>query len=285
MFHNPDDLLRGYVEVSSLPMIYYKINEAISNPRSSMADISKIISDDPGLTVRLLRIVNSAFYGFPSKIETITQALVIIGTNQLRDLALATSIMNLFEGIPKDLVSMESFWRHSIACGIAAKTLATYRNETNIERFLVAGMLHDIGRLILYKKASDQAREALLRSQNSKTLLFLMEQEVMGFDHASLGRRLLEVWNLPPSLGEAVAFHHKPHQTTRYPVEAAIVHVADIIVNALRWGSSGEYYVPPLEEKAWELIGLSTGILSSALESMNQQMDEITHSILQDEST
>jgi HD-like signal output (HDOD) protein len=285
MVHNPDDLLRGYIEVSSLPMIYYKINEAINNPRCSMADISKIISDDPGLTVRLLRLVNSAFYGFPSKIETITQALVIIGTNQLRDLALATSIVSLFEGIPKDLVSMESFWRHSIACGIAAKTLATYRNETNIERFLIAGMLHDIGRLILYKKVSDQVREALLRSQNNKTLLFLMEQEVMGFDHASLGRRLLEVWNLPPSLGEAVAFHHKPHKTTNFPIEAAIVHVADIIVNALRWGSSGEYYVPPLEEKAWELIGLSTGILSSALDSMNRQMNEIIDSILQDEPT
>lgn len=285
MVHNPDDLLRGYVEVSSLPMIYHKINEAINNPHSSMADISKIISDDPGLTVRLLRLVNSAFYGFPSKIETITQALVIIGTNQLRDLALATSIVSLFEGIPKDLVSMESFWRHSIGCGIAAKTLATYRNETNIERFLVAGMLHDIGRLILYKKASDQAREVLLRSKNSKTLLFLMEQEMMGFDHASLGQRLLEVWDLPLSLGEAVAFHHKPHQTTRYPAEAAIVHVADIIVNALQWGSSGEYYVPPLEEKAWELMGLSTSILSGALDSMYQQMDEITHSILQDEPT
>jgi len=282
MVHNPDDLLRGYIEVSSLPMIYYKINEAINNPRYSMADISKIISDDPGLTVRLLRLVNSAFYGFPSKIETITQALVIIGTNQLRDLALATSIVSLFEGIPKDLVSMESFWRHSIACGIAAKTLATYRNETNIERFLIAGMLHDIGRLIFYKKVSNQAREALLRSKNSKALLFLTEQEVMGFDHASLGRRLLEVWNLPLSLGEAVAFHHKPHQATRYPIEAAIVHVADIIVNALQWGSSGEYYVPPLNEKAWERIGLSTSILSTALDSMNQQMDEITHSLLQD---
>lgn len=282
MAHNPDDLLRGYVEVYSLPMIYYKINEAINNPQSSMADIGKIISDDPGLTVRLLRLVNSAFYGFPSKIETITQALVIIGTNQLRDLALATSIVSLFEGIPKDLVSMESFWRHSIACGIAAKTLATYRNETNIERFLIAGMLHDIGRLILYKKAGGQAREALLRCHSNKTLLFMAEQEVMGFDHASLGRRLLEAWNLPSSLEEAVAFHHQPQVAMHYPMEADIVHVADIIVNALQWGSSGEHYVPPVDEKAWERIGLSTGILSLALDAMDQQMNEVIHSILQD---
>lgn len=284
MVHSLDDLLEGYLDVSSLPMIYYKINEAINKPRTSLADIGKIISDDPGLTVRLLKLVNSAFYGFPSKIETITQALVIIGTNQLRDLALATSIVNLFKGIPKDLVSMESFWCHSIACGIAAKTLAAYRNETNIERFLIAGMLHDIGRLILYKKVSEQASEALLQCRSSKTLLFLKEQEVMGFDHALLGRRLLRAWNLPLSLEEAVAFHHKPQEAMRYPIEAAIVHVADIMVNALRWGSSGEHCVPPLNEKAWERIGLSTGILSPAIDSMDQQMNEIIHSIIQDAS-
>jgi HD-like signal output (HDOD) protein len=282
MVHNLDDLLTGYVEVSSLPVVYYKINEAINNPRTSMANIGKIISDDPGLTVRLLRLVNSAFYGFPSKIETITQALVIIGTNQLRDLVLATSITRLFEGIPEDLVTMDSFWRHSIACGIAAKTLATYRNETNVERFLIAGMLHDIGRLILYKKGGDQAREILLRCHLNKTLLFLTEQELLGFDHAALGRRLLQAWNLPLSLEEAVAFHHIPHEAMHYPVEATIVHLADIMVNALQWGSSGEHYVPPLDERAWERIGLSISILSPVLDSMNQQMDEITHSILQD---
>ena len=282
MVHNLDDLLTGYVEVSSLPVVYYKINEAINNPRTSMANISKIISDDPGLMVRLLRLVNSAFYGFPSKIETVTQALVIIGTNQLRDLVLATSITRLFEGIPEDLVTMDSFWRHSIACGIAAKSLATYRNETNVERFLIAGMLHDIGRLILYKKEGDQAREILLRCHLNKTLLILTEQELLGFDHAALGRRLLQAWNLPLSLEEAVAFHHIPHEAMHYPIEATIVHLADIMVNALQWGSSGEHYVPPLDERAWERIGLSISILSPVLDSMSQQMDEITHSILQD---
>ncbi len=284
MIHELDDLLKGYVEVSSLPMIYYKINDAINHPRTSMADIAKIISDDPGLTVRLLRLVNSAFYGFPSRIETITQALVIIGTNQLRDLALATSITSLFEGIPEDLISMDSFWRHSIACGVGAKTLATYRNETNVERFLIAGMLHDIGRLILYKREGELARELLLQSRSKKDLLFRIEYERLGFDHAVLGRRLLQLWNLPGSLVEAVAFHHNPQKAIQYPVEATLVHLADILVNALKWGSSGESYVPPLDERAWEGTGLSISILSSLIDSMDQQMDEIVHSLLKDVS-
>ena len=280
MLHNPKDLLKGSVEVSSLPMIYYKINEAINRPNTSMADIGKIISDDTGLTARLLRLVNSTFYGFPKKIETITQALVIIGTKQLCDLAIATSIVDLFAGIPKDFVSMESFWRHSIACGIAAKTIATFRRETNIERFLIAGILHDVGRFIIYKKIGDEARRALLRCKSDGTLLYVAEQEMIGFDHARLGGLLLKAWNLPPSLEETVTFHHQPQEAKLYPVDTAVIHVADIIVNSLQWGSSGERYVPPLDERAWEILGLSADILAPTIQQMERQLGDVMHSIL-----
>ncbi|MBM4351777.1 MAG: HDOD domain-containing protein [Deltaproteobacteria bacterium] len=280
---HPHDLLKGYVEVSSLPMVYYKIDEAINRPNGSMADIGRIVSEDPGLTVRLLRMVNSAFYSFPSKIETITQALIVIGTKQLRDFVLATSIVNLFQGIPKDLVSMESFWHHSIACGLAAKTIAKYRRETNIEQFLIAGMVHDIGRLIMYKKIGDQSRSALIRCKTSGIPLFLAEQEVIGFDHAQMGRILLQTWNLPSSLEEAVAFHHHPLGASRYPVETAVVHIADIMVNGFRWGTSGERTVPPLKAEAWERIGLPVSVLPSILNDLRGQVNDVTHSILNGE--
>lgn len=277
---DPHDLLKGYLEVSSLPMIYYKIDEVINRPNTSMADIGKIVGQDPGLTVRLLRLVNSAFYSFPSKVETITQALVVIGVRQLRELVLATSIVHLFQGIPKDLASMESFWRHSIACGLAARTIATHRHEANIERFLIAGMVHDIGRLIMYKKIGDLSRSALVQSRACGTPLFWAEKEIMGFDHAQIGRMLLQSWNLPQSLEEAVAFHHHPRLAGYYPMEAAVVHVADILVNAFRWGTSGEHAVPPLEAMAWDLIELPESILPTLINSLRGQVDEVVHSIL-----
>ena len=280
MIYRPRELLESYVQVSSLPMIFYRISEAVNDPRASMADIGKIISDDPGLTVRLLRVVNSAFYGFPSKIGTITQALVIIGTRQLCDLALGTSVITLFKGIPEDLVTMESFWRHSITCGIAAETLAAYRRETNLERFFVAGMIHDIGRLVIYKKMSQEAQEMLLRCKSSGALLFLGEREAIGFDHATLGSTLLRSWNLPPGIVEAVAFHHQPREAKHYPIETAVVHVADIIANAIQSGSSGECFVPPLDEGVWEILGLSTSILSSTLDHLERHVNDMAHSIL-----
>lgn len=280
MNNRPEDLLKGLVQVSSLPVIYSKINEAVSDPRSSMKDISTIISDDPGLTSRLLQMVNSAFYSFPSKIETVSRALFIVGTQQVRDLALATSVMNLFKGIPEDLVSMESFWRHSVACGIAAKILATYRRcEMNVERFFAAGIIHDIGRLIIYKKIPEKAREMILRSKSDGKLLTTVEKESMGYDHSELGRVLVGFWNLPPSLEEVVAYHHAPRDARRYPVETAVVHIADIIAHAMQLGSSGEHYIPRVDEKAWEIIGIPTSVLSPTIDQLEREVNDVVQSL------
>ena len=207
----PEALLKGIVELSSLPFIYIKINDAVNNPRSSIKDISEIISGDPGLTSRLLRLVNSAFYGFPSKVETVSRARLMVGTQQMRDLALATSVMSLFKGIPGHLVSMESLWRHSVACGLAARMLAKVRqSEVNAELLFTAGIIHDIGRLVIYKKIPETAQEMIIRCRDSKEPLYLVEKEVLGFDHSDLWRMLAQSWNLPPSLEEVLACHHFP---------------------------------------------------------------------------
>jgi HD-like signal output (HDOD) protein len=280
MISRPEDLLKGLVQLSSLPVIYTKINEAVNNPRSSMQDISNIISDDPGLTSRLLQLVNSAFYGFPSKIETVSRALFIVGTQQIRDLALATSIMSLFKGIPEELVNMESFWKHSVACGLAAKILATYRRcEMNVERFFAAGIIHDIGRLVIYKKIPETAQEMILRCKANKELLYVVEKEVIGFNHSSVGSVLVRYWNLPPSLEEVVAYHHSPKDAKRYPIETSVVHVADIIVHAMQFGNSGEMYVPPLDKKALELIGIPPSVLSPTLDQLEKEVNDVVQTL------
>jgi len=270
----PQDLLSGYVEVSSLPMMYTRINDAISNPRMSMGDIGRVISEDSGLSARLLRIVNSAFYGFPSKVDTITRAVTIVGTQQLRALALATSVMNMFKGIPSEIVNMESFWKHSVGCGLAARAIATYRRESNTELFFTAGILHDIGRLIFYVKAPDLVKKAFEKSKADGDLLFVAERDVIGFDHCAMGRALVQGWKLPASLEEAVAFHNNPAGATRYPVETAIVHVADIIAHVMMLGTTGERFVPPLLAKAWEVLGLQESILAPTIDQVGRQFDE-----------
>ena len=276
----PEALLKGWVELSSLPFIYIKINNAINDRRSSLKDISDIISGDPSLTTRLLRLVNSAFYGFPSKIDTVSRALLAVGTNQLRDLALATSVLRLFKGIPEDLVSMESLWRHSVACGLAAKILATARRrEANVERFFTAGIIHDIGRLVIYKMMPDAAQEMILRCRVSNEPLYLVEKEVIGFDHADLGRALAQLWNLPASLEEMIACHHSPSEARLYPVEACVVHIADYIAHAMQLGDSGEQYIPPLDKKVWKLVGIPESALSFVSDLLRAEFEDVVQSL------
>lgn len=282
MESNPRELLRGYVEVSSLPTIHLRLEEAINNPKKSMSDIAKVIREDPGLTARLLRIVNSAFYNFPSRVETISQAVTIVGTQQLSALALATSVMQMFKGIGEDLVNMHSFWRHSIACGIAARLLAMFRRETNAERFFVAGMLHDIGRLVLYTKLTEPSKEMLLAAKNEKQLLYEVERQRLGFTHAVVGGVLLQTWKLPTSLEEIVMYHHNPKGATRFPVETALVHVADIIAHAMQLGSSGEIFVPPLDQDAWDRLNLQPSILASVEEQLDRQYQDLLQTMLAD---
>jgi len=276
----PETLLKDLVELSSLPFTYIKINKAVNNPRSSTKDISDIISGDPNLTARLLRLVNSAFYGFQSKIDTVSRAVAIVGTQQIRDLALATSVTRLFKGVPEDLISMESLWRHSVACGLAAKILATVsRCGTNVERFFTAGMIHDIGRLVIYKKIPETARDMILRCKESKEPLYLVEKEVIGFDHSDIGRTLAQSWNLPPSLEEVLAYHHFPWEAKRYPVETCAVHIADYVAHEMHLGDSGTWYIPPLDEKVWELSGIPVSVLSTTPEQLRTEFEDVVQSL------
>jgi HD-like signal output (HDOD) protein len=276
----PESLLKGVVELSSLPFIYIKINEAVNNPRSSTQDISNIISNDPGLSTRLLKLVNSAFYRFSSKIETVSRALLLVGTQQIRDLALATSVVNLFKGIPDSFVSMESLWKHSVACGLAAKKLAiTRQSESSAERFFAAGIIHDIGRLVIYKKIPETAHDMISRCKTERKPLCLVEKEVIGFDHAELGHTLAQSWNLPPSLNEAIAYHHAPWLAKKHPVEACVIHIADYLAYEMRLGDSGEQYMPPLDEKVWKVTGIPASVMPSLSKEVRSEIEDVVQSL------
>ncbi len=168
---SPETIVARVGTLASLPNIYFQVDKAINHPSSSTSRIGTILSYDQALCARLLRIANSAFYGFARRIDGIEDAVRIIGTRQLHDLVLATVVLSQFKGIDSNLVSMRSFWRHSLACSIASRCLARLRRESNIERFFVAGLLHDIGSLAMYQLLPERAQLALERHGNGdKTL-------------------------------------------------------------------------------------------------------------------
>lgn len=264
-------LVKGLTKVASLPSIYFKVEEALADPKTSNKLLADIISEDTSLTGRILRLANSAFFNFPGKVDSLTQAIIVVGTHQLRDVVLASSVVSAFKDIPEDVVSMDSFWRHSVACGVVCRILATLRRDPNIETAFVSGLLHDIGRLVLYKSASGEMAQLIGKCRASSTLLYQAENELLGFDHAVLGGMLLQEWRLPRRHADTTCYHHAPHKAREFAAEAAMVHVADIIANTMIEGSSGEHLVPALNTRAWDLLKLDPANIEFITSELNNQ--------------
>ena len=260
--------------IGSPPPVYHKLHQAMQDPDTSFSDFSDIISADPSLAIRLLRIANSPFYGLGSKVETIIHALGVIGINQLKELALATIMVNQFKGIDKDLVNMQSFWMHSIGCGLAARTIAKNMGERDVEPYYTASMLHDIGSLIIYKEIPDKAREILTRCKSEGLSLSVVEDDVLGFTHAEVGAVVFTQWGLPGTLVEAVRFHHRPSEAEDHPMFPAIVHMADIIAYEMDLGTGGEPAIPVLDPTAVQRTGLTRAFLTDIQDYVRDQVEE-----------
>lgn len=247
-------------DLPSLPAIMLRLTEAIDNPRCTATHIADIISKDANLSVRLLKLVNSSFYNFPMEITSIARAVTIIGSRQLSMLALGTMVVTTFKNIPADFINMAAFWKHNIACGIIARILSSYKRNTNTENYFLAGLLHDIGRLVIFQSFPYHAVEILHRASKKPQVLRHLEKEILGFDHAELGGMLIKKWGLSSLFESACRYHHTPGEA-QDPSMASVIHLADLITAAMYFGNSGESYVPPLETRAWEEIGLPVSII------------------------
>jgi len=250
------DLVERDIVLPEIPTIVFELNEVMANPLVSSEQIAQVISKSPSLTAMLLRIVNSAFYSFACKIDKVSLAVTLIGTREISGLALGISIISIFKKIPRDVIDMHSFLKHSLACGTIARLLAAQSNWPHTEQLFVSGLLHDLGRLILYNYFPEQAGRILARARSSLQLLHTTESEFLGCDHARIGQKLLKQWNLPLILENNVLHHHCPSDAP-HPLPAAIVHLADLTANALGIGSSGERFVPPLDTEAWNQLELT----------------------------
>jgi len=252
-----------------------EIERAIESPQCNLVTVGEAIEKDPDLTARLLKLGNSSFYGFSSRLATVAEAISLIGLQQVQDLILVSNIVRQFAGLDGKFVSMESFWQHSLACGIGARFIAMERRLPKADKFFVAGLLHDVGRLVLFAEAPQSAQQVFDLYQCEHLLLRDAEVRVLGFDHQQIGEALLNHWKYPANLVQAVAYHHQPMAANTSREEAAVVHLSDHLVNAMQIGSSGERHVPPLNMKAWEILRLQPDVLSSIVAGIDDQVEAV----------
>jgi len=273
----PDDLIRDISGLVTLPDVYLRINRLIDDPKSTRADIARAINQDASFTLKLLKLANSAVYNFPSTVDSVTKAVTIIGTAQVRNLALSLSVANSFAGLPNDLVSMRNFWKHSLLCALCARRLCKVARRCDADALFTAGLLHDIGELIIFNRLPEEARAALmlvLVSQEEITVSDA-EMETMGFDHSVVGGTLAQKWNLPPMLQECIAHHHHPSQAEKFPREVAIIHIANTLAQLAEVDSLELDDAPAIDPLAWEVTGLDSEVIEETVKSTQTEFDEI----------
>jgi putative nucleotidyltransferase with HDIG domain len=263
-------------DLPTLPRTILRITEVINNPRSSADDLSRIITDDQVLTARLLKLVNSSFYGFPQRISTVAGAIVLLGFDAIRNLLLTSSIFDFFPKRGKNFIlEPDELWDHSLGCAVGAKVIGSYIRHEKVEELFVAGLLHDIGKIvqILYLKKDFEAAFSYAREQNS--LIFTAENRTLGYNHAQVGKLLAEKWNLPSKLADVIAFHHEPGLAENLTQDIAVVHVADVFCRGIMIGSGGDNRVPKIDKLAWESIQLDLKKIKPIMEQMEEEIHDI----------
>lgn len=268
------ELLDHVGPLVSLPAACMRLNEMVNDPSCSAEDMGRVINQDVALTARLLRIANSPMYGLSTQVDTVTRAVTVLGMKQVRDLALASAAIKAFAGIPNTLVSMRSFWEHSIFCALCARTLAMDCLRQQRETVFVAGLLHDMGKLVLYNQLPDESRRVLEANVNGSKSVDsqVAEREIIGFDHAEVGGELAKQWLLPGCLQECIAFHHEPNKAEDYQAEVAIVHIANSIAILAGRKSEDLKQAPEIQSIAWNLAGLDQDIIPATIAGAQAQI-------------
>lgn len=228
---SPAQLAEGVSKLISLPDICFRVNEMVDDPRYSAVDIGNVIANDPAITAQLLRIANSAYYGFPSRVDTLSRAIAIIGTQELRDLVLTTSIINSFHKVKPEVIDFGEFWRHSLATALSARAMVKRMRARVLhgERLFTAGLLHDIGHLVMAVRIPELLRVMRTRAEAAEEPMDEAERLVFDLDHAEVGAALMQHWRLPNSLQLIAKFHHHPEKAGDQAREAAIINIANNI--------------------------------------------------------
>ena len=256
------ELVKGIAKLASLPEVCIRVNEMVDDPRSSAADIGKVISHDTALTAQLLRMANSSFYNFPSKVGTISRAVTVVGERELRYLVLALSAVRTFSQIPVELINMASFWRHSVYCGVVARLVAGQCHVLHSERLFVSGLLHDVGMLVMMNREPELVKQALVASESGDKEQYQAEIELFGFDHAEVGGALMKQWNMPDALCETVACHHDISKAEEARLDAAIIHIANVIATRAELDANYDGPLPQVSPQAWEITGLTDEVMN-----------------------
>jgi len=275
---DPKIIAENVKTIFSLPEVAVRINELINSGEASSDQLAEIIIHDPALTVTLLKLANSPYFGFPKAVETVSHAISLIGHKELRNLVIATSVTSTFKRIPPDLVDMEAFWYHSVTCGVLARLFAVEKKSKDQERFFIAGLLQGIGKLIFFSQYPTESKEILSFKDQGEAAIRNAELKIFGFTHSQLSAELLKQWQLPVGIWKMIEYQSDPKNALIK--DSCILHVAVSIGSCVELCVSetvgADETEPAYLTEAADQLGLSSEVIQTIIDKAGPQVDNIS---------
>ena len=268
--------LQEVTELISLPEVYLQVRRLMDDPHSDIYDFAEVISVDPNLSVRVLKVVNSAYFGFPEPVESIARAVNMIGIGQLHNMVLGISAISSLE-LPNDILPLDTFWRASLFSGVLARLLGEQMKLAKSEHLFIAGLLHEIGHLVLYSKFPLQALAARQLAEGQGKQIHEAEMQVLGCHYGDIGAMLMANWNLPDNLQNLTRNQPNPANASELKIESTLMHLAHACAQS-GTTDSRDAADTSLDAEIQELTGLSQEELENSLDearSISADMEKV----------
>ncbi len=272
-------IIEAYIsKMPSLPTTVSKILQICNDPKTSPSDLNQVISLDPVLMGKVMKLINSAYYSLPNQITSLVRAIIMLGINTVKNLAISTAILgSLGKRSNFQAINMDGYWRHSICVGVTAKLIAKYRkiDKTLLESYFVAGLLHDLGKIPLNNKLSKEYVEAISLTDKEHIPLFESERRVLSVDHTEVGRMIIENWKLGKDIEDAVSYHHNVIEYGGENIDIVYaVCAANVFANTFEIGFSGDRYPEKLPDKVWKYLGIDWDFFDDIEDEVNSEIEK-----------
>lgn len=269
------DTLEDVEELPTLPTVLIKINNLLQDPRTSSEEVGQAISSDQALASRVMKLVNSAFYGFPGRINTISHAISLLGFLTVRNVVITASIIGAFEEEEAQSgLNLKEFWQHSVATASIAKLIAKASKIPQTEEAFISGLLHDLGKLLMQLYLPDEYKKVFAYMDRKPDLILRAEQKILGFNHTHAGAWLAKKWNLPAEIIHVIEYHHTPGEASESKDLCMAVNLADTLARALEFGSGGDPFIPGIEDEVWDYLNLDESKLNIILSNAKQEVEK-----------
>jgi len=267
-----DKIVNSIDDLPTLPSIYLRLLEVLKNPDASSKDIANVLSTDPPSAIKILKHINTPFYGLKTQCDSLLQAVTYLGYNEIKNLVLAIAIIKLFNKVRSlDDLNIVDFWKHSIAVGIATRMIGNQINARNIDNYLLSGLLHDIGKLVFIIHFYEEYSEIVHYAKINKKTIDEVESMYFGTTHMVIGEILAERWMLPDSIRRAIRFHRNGISDGKHSQLISAVHIADLMSRTVQLGDPGDDMIPKPSINALRELDLPFTFFTDSIEFFSNE--------------